>query len=164
MSNRNFKNEIEKAEEFQKELKSRLDLSRQIIGNLYRKHFHNYGIRMNNVFGWMQNKAVVVEGRLSYLDSKTGKYVTLSSIYYSNDVRGIAKQARKEFYKAIQQQANDVLSRITREIQTNKQKLDYHQKVVNANNEEQVRQRKLIARTSGRKTKNRNQLSRFLIA
>lgn len=154
MNNKNFKTEIENSAKFQKELDSRLETSRQIIVNLYNKHFCNYDIRIVDAFAWINQKVVVVNGKLSYLDLNTKKYVALSSVYYSNDVRGIAKQARKDFYKAIQQQATDKVAQIDRDIQMNKQKLAYHQRLIGASDEEQTRQRKLIARSGGKKTRN----------
>lgn len=158
MNNKAFKIEIEKSEVFQKELDGRLGKSKEIIRNLYWKIFRNYDISIKDVFGWIDAKAFVSQdGCIYYWNDKTKKNEIIEPIYYSADVRRIATLARKSFYKTIRQRATDQIAQIEQDVKINKQKLDYHQMMVDSNELKKDHQRKLIAKISGksgRKVKN----------
>lgn len=112
--------------EFNKEMRKRLSVSAEIIRNLYFKHFHNYSAWSSiPEFAWREwynhkDSYFIYEQGQTYLVTPHGKKIKIESVYFSNNVREIAKYARRHWYAAIEKQYRESVeqeNRLKRELE-----------------------------------------------
>lgn len=155
MKTQEFQNQIKATEETYAELNRRLDFSTEIIRNLWRKHFHNFDISMNTVFPWLNTRQFHFEnGQIFVEDLKKrnvplnwrDKRISIDPVYYSNNVRAIAKQARKDYYRAIRERAVQAREEDADTIRRSKAEQEHFEKTITLAQKQWAQQNKLISR------------------